>query len=88
MATEAERIATLEAHRQGHEDRHTRYEDEIKTDIGDIKTNIGDIYKILRNSNGQRGSLKRFGTPVVAATGGGGVLAIILLILEKLSTGG
>ena len=72
--SEAERLGVLEALRKEHESRHERYEKHIDERFDGLET-------LIKNGNGQRGSLRRHG-PSLA--GGGGFVAIVYLLIDKL----
>ena len=92
MTEEEARIAVLEAQRESHEERHTRETADLKESFERIDkqfekvdTRFDTLETLIRNNNGQRGSLKRLAPPIAS---GGGFVAIIYFLIDRLVQGG
>ena len=86
--SDAERLGVLEALRLSHEGRHERHEKQLETEFEHINKRFDGVETLIKNSasgNNPRNSIRRLGIPVA---GGGGFVAIIYLLIDRLIAAG
>ena len=85
MTEEEARIAVLESQRESHEERHTREIVDLKEAFGNIDKRFDKLETLIGNNNCRQNSLKRIAPPIA---GGGGFVAIIYFLIDRLVQGG